>query len=450
MIDLIKSHIKHRRFVIGKRIELLLLKAEKRLRVVAAYLAALSHIDEVIDIVKTSQTTDIAKEKLKALLSIDDEQTEYILDIQIRQLTRMQASKLKDEEKELKASVSDYNDILSKPKRIDDIIIKEQADIKAVCDCKRYTTILSGEPKEFSSTDLIEEQKLSIMIGHDGSANIVKQFNDSLTSSETDRIAKVLDCSNLDYLMAVTKDGYCYVRPLHTMEIGTRRSHGSNILGVDNGKSIVDYLTIPNGAKDHYISLITSNSKIKTSPVEEFDLRNSREQEAIKLSDGAIVVGAVSHRVENNQFVIMSETGFATRYACENINPTGRKTQGVAGFSVTGGSPVSLMVANEDFAGHIFFITENGMGKKVPIDQVRISSGRASKGSNIGQIDKKTGRVIGAVLADKAEDISVVTTVGQVIFYDSDKIPEKTRHNRCETISKLAMGDKIQKVYKLW
>jgi len=446
MIYLIKAHIKHRQLIITGRINTFLVKAEKRLRIVEAYLAALNHIDEVIDIVKDSQTTEIARGKLKALLKVDDEQVEYILDIQIRQFTRMQTSKLKEEEKQLLIDINDYKDILDKPQRINNIIIKELADIRAVCDCKRYTAIVNSKPEDFASEDLIEEQELCVMISFDQTANIVKSFDDALTSSEIERISKILDCSNLDYIMAITKDGYCYIRPLHMLEINTRRSHGTNILNVDGTKTIVDYLILPHNSKNHYVSILTSDSKIKTSAIEEFDLRNSREQEAIKLLDGATVVGAISHKQDKHQFVIMSADGFATRYPCDNINPSGRKTQGVAGFSTSGGSPVALLIAHENFNGHIFFLTENGMGKKIPLDQIRVASGRTSKGSNIGQIDKKTGAIIDAVLIDKSQDVAVATSVGQLLFYDSDKIPEKSRYNRCDIILKLVMGDKVERV----
>jgi len=450
MIDLLQAHIGHRRVIIKGRIEALLVKAEYRLKMVEACLAALGKIDEVIKIVRSASDSNDAKAKLIKLLSLDEEQAEYILNMQIRQLTKLQGTKLKDEQKELSVSIKDFKDILDKTKRIDDIIISELADIRKVCDCKRYTVIMQGEPTQFSNTDLIEEEELSVLVGHDGSINVVKRFTDGLTNSENERIAKVIDCANLDYLMAVTKSGGCYISPLHLIDVNTRKSHGSNVLGIDNNEELIDYLILPNNAKEHCVSILTTGAKIKTSPIEEFDLRNSRKQEAIKLSDGDQVVAAVSHRQKDHEFVIMSADGFATRYPCSNVKASGVKTQGVAGFSASGGIPVSLSVIESGFVGHLLFLTENGMGKKVPMDQIRVASGRISKGSNIGQVDKKTGKVAGAVPLMEGDYATVVTSVGQVIFYAENKLPEKSRYNKCEVISNLAMGDKIEKVLKLW
>ena len=442
LIDCIKEYIENRRGVIKRITEKKLRQVQKELSRLSALISALDKIDEIIAIIKGSNNSDIACEKIMKLLNVTEEQAKYILDIPLKRLTRLEASALKKTYEDELAKEKELKSILDNKSKIDDIILKDMDDVEKICDCKRKTNILTKIPSYIATNSKQVDEKLCMMATYDNKIKLVKKFNNDLSEKESNSISRVKQCHSSDSIVVFCSNGEYFANKIGTYEINTR-NHSGNILFADaNNMCDVDVLY----QDEKYISTLTSDGKIKKSKLSDFPTISKKPTIYIKLSDGCRVLNNIIH--SGGDYILITKDGYVNRYSSDKINAIGRTAQGVLAIAKTAGELVGMFVVKEEDETLVVF-TENGYGKKVKLSDIPTSSSKGGKGILLSKITGETGPVAGGCLLGKEGKILVVTNMESTVSFDSKEIYTRNRQHKGDVLIDMIMGQKIARVERV-
>ncbi len=416
IFDIIFAYISHRREVVFKRCEFELKKAKEVCETLEAYLAALINIDEVIKIIRNKKfDVQTVKTKLCDLLKISQKQAEDILEIKLRRLSSMEESKIKEDYKNILKNIKDLESILSNPSKINDIINLELDEIIEKCGDDRKTVIINGGPKEIQVEDLIKETKICILINNDMTGKIVPRFSGGLSDKEKQSVVKMIDCKNTDYLMAITEQGKYVSAKLHSFELLTRRSYGEKLFSLDKDDKILDYFIVSEKDK-RFLTLLTKSGKLKKTNISNYDLITRKPNPAIKLGANDIVLFALFEEEDKNDYLIISNNGYASRFSSDCISDTGRMTQGVNAFSAKAGSPVSFEKVSSGNQDQVLIFSEDTIskrkhglatfGKRIKSEDISTAANKGGKGT---PIIKKGHKVVATSVTTNEKDKLVIT-----------------------------------------
>jgi DNA gyrase subunit A len=440
LIDLIKSHIEHRRKIIINRSNKKLKLLNKELKRYDALISAISIIDDIINLIKTSNNYESASNKLIKLLSIDHEQAKYILDIPLKRLTKLEITSLKKEKDNVLSSINTLNNILKNQKEIDKIISGEMDEVEAICDCQRKTKVINSIPKFEDEKVKVTKENIYFMLNYDLKGKIIRKFNDDFTEKERNVVMRVQEASSMDYLMCVNNGDFISNR-IYSLDINNRNAAGSYLF--QEMKEQRDIFVVSEDAK--YISSLTDDSKIKKTKISDLSIGSKKILPYIKLSNNKVINDIVHD--DNVDYIIATNDGFIIRYNSSNINPVGRLAQGVSAMSKTAGKPVRLLsIPSNVNDGYIVAFTENGWGKKVHISEIPLSLNKGGKGVSFYKSTKETGKLIDICFLNKNDKLIAITEIGSTVPFDENEIKQHKRLSRGDLLVDLIMNQKLSKI----
>ncbi|XVJ65753.1 MAG: DNA gyrase subunit A [Lacibacter sp.] len=467
--DMISEFVEFRHEVVVRRAKYELRKAQERAHILQGYLIALDHLDEVIALIRSSATPDIAKESLiNAGWGLDEIQAKAILELRLQRLTGMEREKIKQEYDELMQLIAHLNELLSNEQMRFDLIKTELLEIKAKFGDDRKTEITYLDD-EVRIEDLIKEEDVVITISHHG---YIKRT--SLTeyrqqrrggrgavgskTREEDFIEHLFVASTHHTLLFFTEKGRCYWLKSYEIPEGDKTSKGRAIQNLmqlapdDKVRAIIDVPNLDDEefVKNHYIVLCTRKGIIKKTSLEDFSRRRATGVNAITIVEGDQLLEA---KMTDGQSEIMMavKSGRAIRFPEEKVRPTGRGAIGVAGIEVDDANDEvvgMICVKVEDTSRTVLVVSEKGFGKRTAVSEYRFTN-RGGKGVKTINVTEKTGGLVGILDVTEKEDLMISSLNGITIRMSVAQISEQGRATQGVKLIRVDEGDEIAAITKV-
>ncbi len=473
--DLISEFVEFRHEVVVRRTKFELREAEKKAHILQGYLIALDHLDEVISLIRSSPTPDVARENLiNAGWGLDDIQAKAILELRLQRLTGMERNKIKEEYDEIMKQIAYLKDLLSDEGKRYDLIKTELLEIKDKFGDARKSEI-QYLADEMRVEDLIEEEDVVITISHQGyikrtSASEYRQQNRGGRGAiggrtkQEDWIEHLFVASTHHTMLYFTEKGRCFWLKVYQLPEGDKTSKGRAIQNLiqlppdDKVRAIIDVKNLEDEAfvKNHYIVLCTKKGIIKKTLLEEFSRPRATGVNAITIVEGDELLEA--RMTDGNSEIMMAvKSGRAIRFPETKVRPTGRGAIGVAGIEVDNAndSVVGMIcVKKEDKSRTVLVVSEKGFGKRTAItdetgeDVYRITN-RGGKGVKTINVTDKTGSLVGILDVTENEDLMITCKSGVTIRMAASQVSEQGRATQGVKLIRLDEDDAIAAITTL-
>ncbi|HLP38853.1 DNA gyrase subunit A [Lacibacter sp.] len=467
--ELISEFVDFRHEVVVRRTKFELRKAQERAHILLGYLIALDHLDEVIALIRSSATPDVAKENLiNAGWGLDEIQAKAILELRLQRLTGMERDKIKNEYDELMKLINHLNELLSNETMRFDLIKTELLEIKDKFGDERKTEITYLD-NEVRIEDLIKEEDVVITISHHGyikrtSANEYRQQRRGgrgamgSKTREEDYVEHLFVASTHHTLLFFTEKGRVYWLKSYEIPEGDKTSKGRAIQNLmqlppdDKVRAIIDVANIEDEefVKNHYIVLCTRKGIIKKTLLEDFSRRRATGVNAITIVEGDELLEA--KMTDGSSEIMMAvKSGRAIRFPEEKVRPTGRGAIGVAGIEVDDENDevVGMICVNRDDTSRtVLVVSEKGYGKRTPVDEYRMTN-RGGKGVKTINVTDKTGPLVGMLEVTEKEDLMISCKSGITIRMKVNQISEQGRATQGVKLIRVDEGDEIAAITRL-
>ncbi|UUV97201.1 DNA gyrase subunit A [Ligilactobacillus salivarius] len=440
--QILQYYLKHQEEVIRRRTEFELKKAKARAHILEGLRIALDHIDAIINIIRGSQSPDVAKDRLMNEYQLSDKQAQAILDMRLVRLTGLERDKVENEYSKTMVAIADYEDILAKPERIDKIIYEELLEIQEKFGDERRTELMVGEVLSIEDEDLIEEENVVVTLTHNG---YIKRLPTSdfkaqnrggrgvqgMGVHDDDFIEHLLTTSTHDELLFFTNVGKVYRMKAYEIPEYGRTAKGIpviNLLDISANEKIQTVINIPADKvqtdKEMYLFFITRQGTVKRTSVNEFGNIRKNGLKAITLREGDELINVLATDDSKN-IIIGTHQGYAVSFDEKDIRSMGRSAAGVRGIRLRDNDYVigSAILEPES---KVFVISENGYGKQTAASEYPIK-GRGGKGIKTTNITEKNGPLAGLTTVNGDEDIMVITDKGVMIRFKISDVSETGR-----------------------
>ena len=441
--------------VITRRTEFEKKKAEARAHILEGLRIALDHIDEIIHIIRSSNSDDEAKQTMIERFAFSDRQAQAILDMRLRRLTGLEREKIENEYQDLLALIADLADILAKPERVVEIIRTELGEIGARFGDDRRTELLVGEVLSLEDEDLIEEEEVVITLTNKG---YIKRLAKSefraqrrggrgvqgMGVHDEDFVKTLVSCSTHDTLLFFTNQGKVYKAKGYEIPEYGRAAKGIpviNLLGIDSNELIQAIIPVSSQpTAGRYLFFTTKYGVVKRTEVTAFSNIRSNGLIAIGLKEGDELVNIVETNGENT-IIIGTHDGYSVRFEESQVRDMGRTAAGVRGIKLREGDYVvgsSVISDNKE----VLVITENGYGKRTAASEYPVK-GRGGKGIKTANITEKNGPLAGLTTVDGNEDILLITDKGVIIRFNVDSVSQTGRATLGVRLMKMEEDTKV-------
>jgi DNA gyrase subunit A len=453
--QLIRHYVNHQLDVIVRRTTYRLRKANERAHILRGLVKALDALDEVIALIRASETVDVAKQGLIELLDIDEIQAQAILDMQLRRLAALERQRIVDDLAKIEAEIADLEDILAKPERQRAIVRDELKEIVDKYGDDRRTRIVAADG-EVSDEDLIAREDVVVTITETGYAKRTK--TDLYRSQkrggkgvqgaglkQDDIVNHFFVCSTHDWILFFTTQGRVYRAKAYDLPEASRTARGqhvANLLAFQPEERIAQVIQIKSYEDAPYLVLATRNGLVKKSKLTDFDSNRSGGIVAVNLRDGDELVGAVLCSAEED-LLLVSAKGQSIRFSAtdEALRPMGRATSGVQGMRFnTDDKLLSLNVVQE--STYLLVATAGGYAKRTAIEEYPVQ-GRGGKGVLTVQFDKRRGSLVGALIVDDDTELYAITSGGGVIRTAARQVRKAGRQTKGVRLMNLGEGDTL-------
>ncbi|HEL0217850.1 TPA: DNA gyrase subunit A [Streptococcus equi subsp. zooepidemicus] len=453
--QIIDNYILHQKDVITRRTQFDKDKAEARAHILEGLLIALDHLDEVIAIIRNSETDIIAQAELMSRFDLSERQSQAILDMRLRRLTGLERDKIQSEYDDLLALIADLADILARPERIEAIIKEEMEEIKRKYANPRRTELMIGEVLSLEDEDLIEEEDVLITLSNNG--YIKRLAQDEFRSqkrggrgvqgtgvNDDDFVRELVSTSTHDTLLFFTNFGRVYRLKAYEIPEYGRAAKGLpviNLLKLDDGETIQ---TIINAKKedilDKYFFFTTKQGIVKRTEVSEFSNIRQNGLRALNLKEGDELINVLLTNGQED-IIIGTRSGYSVRFNEATIRGMGRSATGVRGVKLREEDWV-VGASRINDKQEVLVITENGYGKRTSAAEYP-TKGRGGKGIKTANITAKNGQLAGLMTVDGSEDIMVITTKGVIIRTNVSSISQTGRSTLGVKVMRLDTDSKI-------
>ena len=452
--QMLEYYLNHQEDVVTRRTKFELSKAEARAHILEGLRIALDHIDEIVKIIRSSQSSDVAKAALISRFGLDDKQSQAILDMRLVRLTGLERDKVESEYQDLQVKIADFKDILARPERIDKIIYDELLDIQKRYGDDRRTEIGASEVVSIEDEDLIERQNVLLTLTHSGyiqrlPINEIKTQNrggkgiQGMGVQDGDCTEHLIYSSTHDMLLFFTNKGKVYSKKAYEIPEYGRTAKGLpiiNLLQLEKGEKIQTVINIPQDADDNYLFFITKMGTVKRTHVSEFsNIRNSGLI-ALTLRDGDELSNVLTTDGKQN-ILIGTHLGYAVTFNEGDVRPMGRTAAGVRGINLRDHDYVvgsEVIKPNDD----VLVISEKGYGKRTSASEYPIK-GRGGKGIKTSNVTEKNGPLAGVTVIDGTNDIMVITTDGIMIRFKTDDVSQTGRSTMGVRLIKVSGDNKV-------
>lgn len=460
--DLIEEFVEFRLEVIQRRTRFELRKAEERAHILEGLLIALDNLDEVIALIRASQTVDEARTGLMERFELSEIQSKAILDMRLQKLTGLEREKIQQEYQELMALIDDLKDILANETRQRSIIKGELDDIVEKFGDERRTDIVAADG-EISIEDLIKEEDVVITISQLGyiKRTPVSEYRTQGRGGRGSRGSKTRDsdfiehmfvASTHNYLLLFTESGQCHWLRVYEIPEAGKTSSGrviQNILAIPKEDNIKAYIKIKDLTDEaflnsNYIVFATAKGMIKKTSVEAFSRPRSNGIIAINIKEGDMLLEA-KLTTGDSQILLANRSGYAIRFEEDRVRAMGRTAAGVRGMSLNGPDDAVIGMVCIDTSidfGSILVISEKGNGKRTLVDEYRITN-RGGKGVKTMQITEKTGNLVGLKYVYEEDDVMITTRGGITIRISAKDISQLGRATQGVRMVRLDGSDEI-------
>lgn len=425
--EILGSYIEHQKEVVTRRTIFDKEKAEARAHILEGLLIALDHIDEVIKIIRNSQTDAEAQAELMSKFKLSERQSQAILDMRLRRLTGLERDKIQSEYDDLVALIADLADILAKPERVVAIIKEELDEVKRKFGDPRRTELMVGEVLSLEDEDLIEESNVLITLSNKGYIKRLDQ--DEFTAQkrggrgvqgtgvkDDDFVRELVSTSTHDRLLFFTNKGRVYrLKGYEIPEYG-RTAKGLpivNLLKLDDGESIQTIINVAQDrSEDAYLFFTTRSGLVKRTSVAEFANIRQNGLKALNLKDEDELIN-VFLTDGNTDVIIGTKFGYSVRFKESVVRNMGRSATGVRGVNLRPGDQVvgASVITDQD---EVLIITEKGYGKRTRADEYP-TKGRGGKGIKTANVADKNGPLAGLMTVKGDEDLMIITNTGVMI-----------------------------------
>ena len=453
--DILHEYIKHRQVVVRRRTEYDLKKAEARAHVLEGLSIALDHIDEVIKVIRGSDTTEEAQNNLIAKFKLSEIQAKAILAMQLRQLAGLERKKIEDELAELRKLIAELTAILGDEKRILSIIKEELTELRDKYGDERRTKVIPQELGKFSDEELIPDEQIVVTLT---SANYIKRSPEAeykkqgrggkgrrgMATREEDIIEHVVMASTHDYLLFFTNKGRVF--RLKAYEVPTTGLNAKgiaivNLLQLQPEEKVSSVIRVSRSEENGFLLMCTIRGVVKKTAYEQYTKVRGSGLIAINL-DAGDELKWIRFSNGDNEVVISTSMGQAIRFHEKDVRPMGRVSRGVRGIRLRLGDNVIGMDLVKDNSS-IFVISELGYGKRTKVSQFTAHA-RGGVGIRSAVVNNKTGKLIGvATLSEEANEVIIISNLGQTIRLGLKDIPELGRATQGVRIMRLNEKDSV-------
>ncbi|WP_338787898.1 DNA gyrase subunit A [Metabacillus sp. FJAT-53654] len=441
-------YLEHQKVVIKRRTAFELRKAEARAHILEGLRIALDHLDAVIALIRSSQTTEIARNGLMEQFSLSEKQAQAILDMRLQRLTGLEREKIEEEYQSLVKLIEELKAILADEEKVLMIIREELTEIKERFNDERRTEILAGGIENIEDEDLIPVENIVITLTHNG---YIKRLPVStyrsqkrggrgiqgMGTNEDDFVAQLLTTSTHDTILFFTNKGKVYRAKGYEIPEYSRTAKGLpiiNLLSVEKGEWVNAIIPVSEFVDDWFLFFTTKEGVSKRSPLSQFanirnngliavSLREADELISVKLTDGS------------KNIIIGTKKGMLIRFHETDVRSMGRTATGVKGISLDEDDEVVGMEILEEGVD-VLIVTSNGYGKRTPSEEYRVQS-RGGKGLKTCNITEKNGPVVSVKAATGEKDLMLITASGVLIRMDVATISTMGRNTQGVKLIKL-------------
>ena len=453
--QILDAYIEHQKEVVTRRTQFDKEKAEARAHILEGLLIALDHIDEVIRIIRASETDEEAQAELMSKFKLSERQSQAILDMRLRRLTGLERDKIQSEYDELIALIADLADILAKPERVAQIIKEELDEVKRKYEDKRRTELMVGEVLTLEDEDLIEESDVLITLSNKGYIKRLDQAEFTAQKrggrgvqgtgvKDDDFVRELVSTSTHDHLLFFTNKGRVYrLKGYEIPEYG-RTAKGLpvvNLLKLDEGESIQTIINVESERSDDaYLFFTTRAGIVKRTSVKEFANIRQNGLKALNLKDEDELINVLLTQ-EDTDIIIGTKLGYAVRFNQSLVRSMSRSATGVKGVNLREGDAVvgARVITDQD---EVLIITEKGYGKRTVATEYP-TKGRAGKGMKTANITDKNGQLAGLLTVKGDEDLMVITDTGVMIRTNVANISQTGRSTMGVKVMRLDENAKI-------
>ncbi|WP_176638348.1 DNA gyrase subunit A [Streptococcus mutans] len=425
--QILDNYIDHQKEVIVRRTKFDKAKAESRAHILEGLLIALDHLDEVITIIRNSETDTIAQAELMSRFDLSERQSQAILDMRLRRLTGLERDKIQSEYNDLLALIADLADILAKPERVITIIKDELEDIKRKFADQRRTELMVGEVLSLEDEDLIEEEDVLITLSNKGYIKRLGQDEfrtqkrggrgvQGTGVNDDDFVRELVSTSTHDAMLFFTNQGRVYrLKGYEIPEYG-RTAKGLpivNLLKLDDGETIQTIINVKSDDfHDKYLFFTTRQGVVKRTSVSAFGNIRQNGLKALSLRDNDELINVLLTNGQED-IIIGTHLGYSVRFQESAVRNMGRLATGVKGVNLRKNDYV---IGADHIADNrnVLTITEKGYGKQTPASEYP-TKGRGGKGIKTANITAKNGPLAGLVTVNDDEDIMIITDTGVII-----------------------------------
>ena len=453
--QILDAYIEHQKEVVVRRTRFDKEKAEARAHVLEGLLIALDHIDEVIRIIRASETDAEAQAELMSKFKLSERQSQAILDMRLRRLTGLERDKIQSEYDDLLALIADLADILAKPERVSQIIKDELDEVKRKFGDQRRTELMVGEVLSLEDEDLIEESDVLITLSNKGYIKRLDQAEFTAQKrggrgvqgtgvKDDDFVRELVSTSTHDHLLFFTNKGRVYrLKGYEIPEYG-RTAKGLpivNLLKLDEGESIQTIINVESERSDDaYLFFTTRHGIVKRTSVKEFANIRQNGLKALNLKDEDELINVLLTE-EDTDIIIGTKFGYAVRFNQSAVRGMSRIATGVKGVNLRDGDTVvgASVITDQD---EVLIITEKGYGKRTVATEYP-TKGRGGKGMQTAKITEKNGSLAGLMTVKGDEDLMIITDTGVMIRTNVANISQTGRSTMGVKVMRLDQDAKI-------
>ncbi|WP_261035502.1 DNA gyrase subunit A [Streptococcus mitis] len=453
--QILDAYIEHQKEVVVRRTRFDKEKAEARAHILEGLLIALDHIDEVIRIIRASETDAEAQAELMSKFKLSERQSQAILDMRLRRLTGLERDKIQSEYDDLLALIADLADILAKPERVSQIIKDELDEVKRKFGDQRRTELMVGEVLSLEDEDLIEEADVLITLSNKGYIKRLDQAEFTAQKrggrgvqgtgvKDDDFVRELVSTSTHDHLLFFTNKGRVYrLKGYEIPEYG-RIAKGLpivNLLKLDEGESIQTIINVESERSDDaYLFFTTRHGIVKRTSVKEFANIRQNGLKALNLKDEDELINVLLTE-EDTDIIIGTKFGYSIRFNQSAVRGMSRIATGVKGVNLRDGDTVvgASVITDQD---EVLIITEKGYGKRTVATEYP-TKGRGGKGMQTAKITEKNGSLAGLMTVKGDEDLMIITDTGVMIRTNVANISQTGRSTMGVKVMRLDQDAKI-------
>lgn len=450
--QLIGHYVSHRDEVITRRTIYDLKVAKHRMHILEALITAINNIDEVIKIIRGSESTEIAKLSLEKRFNFDDEQAQAIVDMQLKRLTHLQIEDLQKEIKELQAWIDYLQDLLEHHEKILNLIKDDVNKLAEKYGDDRRTDIIADEVEQINVEDMIKEEDMVVMISKLGYMKRVsvtqykKQSrggtgSNSASLIEDDYVNQLFIGSTHDHILFVTNIGKAYWIKVHEIPESSKNARGTNIkslIAIGADEEITTVVTLREFSEDQYLFMTTANGIVKKVQTSEFSNAKTRGIIGLKLRDGDKLISAIPTDGES-EVLLVTRRGKALRFSEKDVRCMGRASSGIKGMKLSEGDEISgaIKIEADD---SILLLTEKGYGKRVKFENFN-PHGRGTGGQKIfGNTDSR-GEIVGVLAVSDKDEIVCMTSQGKTLRVTAETITQQGNQSTGVKVVKVSEPD---------